>query len=60
MYEPAVGDAAALAVREEIRQHGEAAIAHFLREARADAKLRARFERLLTEDLTDGGVTGRP
>ena len=55
MYEPAVGDAAALAVREEIRQHGEAAIAHFLREARADAKLRARFERLLTEDLTDGG-----
>jgi predicted transcriptional regulator len=49
-YEPAVGDAAALAVREVIRQHGEAAIAPFLRETRADAHLRARFERLLSED----------
>jgi predicted transcriptional regulator len=49
-YQPAVGDAAALAVREVIRQHGEAAIAPFLRETRADAKLRARLERLLSED----------
>ena len=49
-YEPAVDDAAALAVREVIRQHGEAAIAPFLHETRADAHLRARFERLLAED----------
>ncbi len=54
-YEPAVGDVAALAVREVIRQHGEAAVAHFLRETRADPKLRARFERLLSEDQQGEG-----
>ncbi len=46
-YEPLVQDAAALAVRGVIQQHGEAAITHFVKQAQADPKLLARLERLL-------------
>jgi predicted transcriptional regulator len=58
VYEPAVGDVAALAVRDVIRQHGEAAVTHFLREARADPRLRARLELLLAGDDPATGAGG--
>ena len=48
-YEAVMGDAAAIAVRDVVRDYGEQAVAHFLTEARADPKLRRRLERLLEE-----------
>jgi predicted transcriptional regulator len=50
VYEPAVSDSAAIAVRNVLRDHGDAALAHFLEEARADPKARRRLERLLSEE----------
>jgi predicted transcriptional regulator len=50
VYEPAVADAAAIAVRSVVRDFGEEAIAGFLDEARADPKLRRRLEKLLRDD----------
>lgn len=47
IYEVAVPDAAAIAVRNLVRDFGDAAIAGFVDEARADPNLRARLERLL-------------
>ncbi len=47
LYEAAVPDAAAIAVRNLVRDFGDAAVAGFAQEARADPKLRARLERLL-------------
>ncbi len=47
VYEAAVRDAAAIAVRNLVRDFGDAAVAGFAQEARADPKLRARLERLL-------------
>ena len=47
VYEAAVPDAAAIAVRNLVRDFGDAAVAGFVDEARADPKLRARLERLL-------------
>lgn len=49
VYEAAVADAAAIAVRNLMRDFGDAAIAGFVDEARADPKLRARLQRLLRE-----------
>ncbi|MGH9027635.1 MAG: BlaI/MecI/CopY family transcriptional regulator [Acidimicrobiia bacterium] len=48
-YEPAVPDEAAIAVRMVVRDYGEAAVAHFVDEARADPRTRQRLERLLRE-----------
>jgi predicted transcriptional regulator len=50
VYEPAVSDSAAIAVRNVLRDHGDAALAHFLEQARADPKARLRLERLLSEE----------
>jgi len=49
-YEAIADDAAGLAVHGVMREHGNAAIAHFVAEARADPKLLRRLERLLEED----------
>lgn len=49
LYEAAVPDAAAIAVRNLVRDFGDAAVAGFVDEARADPKLRARLERLLRD-----------
>ena len=50
VYEPVVADAAGIAVRNVVRDFGEAAVSGFVDQARADPKLRARLERLLAED----------
>jgi predicted transcriptional regulator len=50
LYEAAVDDAAALAVRGVMREFGTSAVAHFLEEARGDPKLRRRLERLLDDE----------
>ena len=47
LYEPAVPDAAAIAVRNLVRDFGDAAVAGFVDEVRGDPKLRARLRRLL-------------
>lgn len=49
-YEAAVPDAAAIAVRNVVRDFGDAAVAHLVDEARADPALRRRLERLLRDD----------
>jgi predicted transcriptional regulator len=48
-YEPVVPDEAAIAVRDLMRDFGEAAVSHFVEEARADPNLRRRLTRLLRE-----------
>lgn len=48
-YEAAVTDPAGIAVREVLRDFGDAAVAQFVDEARADPKLLRRLERLLNE-----------
>jgi predicted transcriptional regulator len=50
VYQAAVGDAAGIAVREVLRDFGDAAVAQFIDEARADPKLLRRLERLLKEE----------
>jgi len=50
VYEPVVHDAAEIAVRGVMRDFGDAAVAHFVSEARADPKLRRRLQGLLRED----------
>lgn len=49
VYEAAVPDAASIAVRNLVRDFGDAAVAGFVDEASADPKLRARLERLLRD-----------
>jgi predicted transcriptional regulator len=49
VYEAAVPDAAAIAVRSIVRDFGDAAVAQFVDEARADPKLLRRLERLLRD-----------
>ena len=49
LYEATVDDAASIAVRDVLGQFGEAAVARFVDEARADAGLRRRLEQLLEE-----------
>jgi predicted transcriptional regulator len=48
-YEAAVPDEAAIAVRDLVRDYGDAAVAQFVDEARADPRLRRRLERLMRE-----------
>lgn len=50
VYQAAVRDAAELAVRNVVRDFGDAAVAHFLDEARADPKLMRRLQRLIDRD----------
>jgi len=49
VYEPVVADAASIAVRDVMRQHGAAAVAQFVDEVRDDPKLLRRLRRLLEE-----------
>jgi predicted transcriptional regulator len=50
VYEAAVADAAAIAVRNVMRDFGDAAMAQFVDEARADPALRRRLERLMRDE----------
>ena len=50
VYAPAVSDTAQIAVRGVMRDFGDAALAHFVDEARADPDTLRRLRRLLTED----------
>lgn len=50
VYEPAVRDAAGIAVRDVLRDFGDAAVAQFLDHAKADPKILRRLERLLSEE----------
>jgi predicted transcriptional regulator len=50
LYEAAVPNEAAIAVRGIVRDYGDAAVAHFVDEARSDPELRRRLERLLSEE----------
>jgi predicted transcriptional regulator len=50
VYEAAAGDAAAIAVRGVLRDFGDAALAHFVEEARRDPGLLRRLERLMREE----------
>lgn len=49
VYAPAVSDEAGIAVRGVVRDYGEAALAHFVEQARADPKLYRRLRRLMEE-----------
>lgn len=48
-YSPAVDDEAAIAVRGVVRDYGEAAVAHFVEQAKTDPKLYRRLRRLMAE-----------
>lgn len=50
VYQPTAADAAAIAVRQVVRDFGDSAVAHFVEEARSDPALRARLKRLLDEE----------
>lgn len=50
VYEPAAGDPAGIAVRELLRDFGDAAVASFVDEARADPRLLRRLRRLLGDE----------
>lgn len=50
VYEPAVSDIAQIAVRGVMRDFGDAAMAHFVDEARADPEMLQRLQRLLGEE----------
>jgi len=49
-YEATAADSAGLAVRGVLRDFGDAAMAQFVEEARADPKLLKRLQRLLAEE----------
>jgi predicted transcriptional regulator len=49
-YRPTADDVAGLAVNSVVREFGDAALAQFVDQARADPKLLRRLERLLEED----------
>lgn len=49
-YQAVAPDAAGLAVRGVLREHGDAALVHFAEEARADPKALKRLQELLRED----------
>lgn len=49
-YEPAADDAAELAVRDVVREFGDAALAHFVEEVAEDDALRRRLHRLLRQE----------
>ena len=50
VYEATASDAAGLAVRDVLRTHGDAAVAHFVDEARADPAVLRRLRALLAQD----------
>ena len=50
VYEATATDAAGIAVRDVIRTFGDAAVAHFVDEARADPGVLRRLRALLAED----------
>jgi predicted transcriptional regulator len=50
VYEATAPDAAGIAVRDVIRTYGDAAVAHFVDEARADPSVLRRLRGLLAED----------
>lgn len=50
LYEATATNAAGLAVRDVLRVHGDAAVAHFLEEARTDPAVLRRLQALLAED----------
>lgn len=50
LYEATAADAAGLAVRDVLRAHGDAAVAHFVDEARTDPTVLRRLRALLAED----------
>jgi predicted transcriptional regulator len=50
VYEATATDAAGIAVRDVIRTYGDAAVAHFVDEARADPEALRRLRALLAED----------
>jgi predicted transcriptional regulator len=50
VYEATATDAAGLAVRDVLRAHGDAAVAHFVEEARTDPAVLRRLRALLEED----------
>jgi predicted transcriptional regulator len=49
VYEATATDAAGLAVRDVLRAHGDAAVAHFVDEARTDPAVLRRLRALLAE-----------
>jgi predicted transcriptional regulator len=49
-YEATADDAAGMAVRNVVRDYGDAAMAHFVEEARADPKVLRRLRKLLADD----------
>jgi predicted transcriptional regulator len=51
LYEATATDAAGIAVRGVIRTYGNAAVAHFVDEARADPEVLRRLRALLAEDI---------
>ena len=50
VYEATSTDEAGLAVRDVLRVHGDAAVAHFVAEARTDPAVLRRLRALLAED----------
>jgi predicted transcriptional regulator len=50
LYEASVSDPAEIAVRGVVREFGDAALAHFVDEARADPKVLRRLRRLMSEE----------
>jgi predicted transcriptional regulator len=50
VYEATAADAAGIAVRDVLRTYGDAAVAHFVDEARTDPSVLRRLRGLLTED----------
>jgi predicted transcriptional regulator len=50
LYEASVRDPAEIAVRGVVREFGDAALAHFVDEARADPKVLRRLRRLMSKD----------
>lgn len=49
VYEASAPDAAGIAVKDVLRAHGDAAVAHFVDEARTDPALLRRLRRLLSD-----------
>lgn len=58
VYEAAVEDVAELAVRDVVRDHGDAAVTHFVNRARADPQLLRRLETLLADDSASSPADG--
>ena len=50
IYQATAADAAGLAVRDVLRTHGDAAVAHFLDEVRTDPTVLRRLQALMKED----------